>query len=309
MAEQEIIELERQLSAAKERLAEAKRRYDLEEMTHGQLDRNRALRTMQTAFGYKESPMLSEEGHLTLTRRGALWMAAASGCGYYVLRLLLRDHLGRYKWYKVLQAKSDRTRLFELYLLSIVNAVFISSYSVYKLATGSASTQGCTRMLATALGYFVHDFFAMRHEFKNDIGMFVHHVFGIALTGTAISAPPSIKKYVPIFGTVELSTIFLSIMWLMRETGNTKGRGFKLNMALFAISFFATRILAMPAYLRKVWHEEGFRALGHVRYAFVGLCGLNLFWFVKILKMAKAQTAVGVAATAIAGGTATAVSL
>ena len=158
---------------------------------------------------------------------------------------------------------------------------------------------------------------------------------------------------------VELSTIFLSIMWLMRETGNTKGRGkpsprahihiaggqpimtsrvvvregFKLNMALFAISFFATRILAMPAYLRKaraltltrtltlteslnpswaptqVWHEEGFRALGHVRYAFVGLCGLNLFWFVKILKMAKAQTAAGVAATAIAGGAATAVSL
>jgi hypothetical protein len=121
--------------------------------------------------------------------------------------------------------------------------------------------------------------------------MFVHHVFGIALTGSAISAPPSVKKYVPIFGTVELSTIFLSIMWLMRETGNTKGKGFKINMALFALSFFVTRIIAMPAYLKKVWHEHDFSLLGATRYAFIGLCGLNAFWGVKILKMAKAQMA------------------
>merc|ERR1711939_550874 len=78
----------------------------------------------------------------------------------------------------------------------------------------------------------------MRREFKNDYGMFIHHVFGIALTGTVIVAPPSVKKYVPIFGTVEVSTIFLSIMWLMRETGNTKGRGFKVVLAMFAASFF-----------------------------------------------------------------------
>jgi hypothetical protein len=36
-------------------------------------------------------------------------------------------------------------------------------------------------MLASLLGYFVHDFIAMRHEFKHDVGMFVHHVFGIGI--------------------------------------------------------------------------------------------------------------------------------
>jgi len=154
--------------AAQDKLAAAVHKRDMEELTHGQLERREALRTMQSAFGGGQK-VVSEDGHLTLTRRGTWYVAMGSGCCYYLLRLFLRDQLGRYDWYKILQSKSDRTRLFELYILSIVNAGFISSYSIYKLAAGSNSTQGCTRMLATALGYFVHDFIAMRHEFKNDI--------------------------------------------------------------------------------------------------------------------------------------------
>ena len=114
-----------------------------------------------------------------------------SGFMYYLLRLVIRDRLGRYAWYKLLQSKADRSQLFESYILSIVNAAvsgwaflhfrnnsqyvcvlcvqIICCYSGYKMCWGDGSTRGATRMLATALGYFCHDMFMMRNELHNDM--------------------------------------------------------------------------------------------------------------------------------------------
>ena len=107
-AENEIGDLEKALTQARERLLAAKRRYDQEELSHGQLERRRAIRSVQDAAKGFTKPLVSEDGHLTLTNRGAVWVAIGSGLVYYVLRLILRDQLGRYDWYKLLQKKSDR---------------------------------------------------------------------------------------------------------------------------------------------------------------------------------------------------------
>ena len=248
----------------------------------------------------------------TLQSSGAVWVAGASTLGYYILRLVLRDRLGRYTWYQALQGKADRTNLFELYILSIVNATGISAYSLWKIfGTGTSNTVGATRLLATALGYFLHDFIAMRREFSNDWSMFFHHVFGIAVISNVnrscaivsnlscltccftqvMVAPKETKRYIPMFGVIELSTVFMSLMWLLRETGNNKGRFFKANLIMFATTFFGTRILLMPAKLKEAWTEKDFQALGVAKYMMAGLCGLNVYWFIKLVRMARGQLA------------------
>merc|ERR1712086_807446 len=135
-------------------------------MSGSQAQRRRALLQLSEAthLGF-----FRRDGHrLELTKRGIAGVATLSGFMYYLLRLVIRDRLGRYAWYKLLQSKADRSQLFESYILSIVNAAIICCYSGYKMCRGDGSTRGATRMLATALGYFCHDMFMMRNELHND---------------------------------------------------------------------------------------------------------------------------------------------
>ena len=114
---------------------------------------------------------------IILTFNDGIVVASLSAVAYYCTRLGVRDILGRTSWYRKLMAKADRTKLFELYILSILNACVITGYSGVKLVGGDLSdTRGGKRMLASALGYFCHDFIAMRRKFSNDRGMLLHHV-------------------------------------------------------------------------------------------------------------------------------------
>jgi len=89
-------------------------------MSASQVSRRRALLQLSESTHLQ---IFRRDGHrLELTKRGIAGVALLSSAAYYLLRLVLRDRLGRYAWYKVLQAKSDRSQLFESYILSIVNA-------------------------------------------------------------------------------------------------------------------------------------------------------------------------------------------
>mgnify|MGYP006979930923 CR=1 FL=1 len=82
--------------------------------------------------------------------------------------------------------QDSSVRMFELYLLSIVNASMISGYSIYKLITGWKNVYGSKRLMASVLGYFIHDFIALRGTWTDDVPTVIHHVFGIATVGYGI---------------------------------------------------------------------------------------------------------------------------
>ena len=260
-----------------------------EDLSPGQSARRKALRELSEATNTKI--FKKDEDYLTLSSRGALAAAGSTALAYYVVRLIMRDQLSGFAFYKKLAAKADKTKLFELYMLSIVNAGILTAYSMAKLWAGNKDTHGSTRLLAAALGYFCHDFVAMRHEFRNDPGMFWHHVFGIGLVGGAMVSKPAVKKYVPPIAMVELSTVFLSGMWLMKELELTGTAAYKVVLGTFAATFFATRVFALPYQMMKFWNEDDFKQLGVVRYMLLGLAALNLYWAKKIVGMARKQLA------------------
>jgi hypothetical protein len=203
---------------------------------------------------------------------------------------MIRDFLGRYKWYKMLNAKSDRSKLFELYFLSILNAAIMSGHSAYKLLfCEEGCTKGITRMLSTSIGYFLHDFIAMKYEFINDKGMLLHHLLCLAMCGVSLQQDTGVKKFVPMVALTELSSVFLGVRWLLRELGLAKSKAYNVVLVLFGSSFFATRIVGLQSYLYKIWNDKDLVALHPLRYLLATLTGLNVYWFYKIVMMAKKQ--------------------
>ena len=69
-----------------------------------------------------------------------------------MLRLLIRDLLRDANWYKYLTKKDPNVRMFELYILSIINASTLTGYGIYKLLTDVNDVHWCKRTLASALG-------------------------------------------------------------------------------------------------------------------------------------------------------------
>ena len=255
-----------------------------------QLDRRKAIKELDAAAN---THLVTElpDGQLTLSQRGVIVTALSSGTVYYFIRLILRDLLGRYPWYRLLNAKADRSKMFELYFLSIINAGIMSGHSAYKLLCCEENcTKGVTRMMATSIGYFLHDFVAMRYEFINDKGMLLHHVLCLAMCGTALQQDSGVKKLVPTVALTELSSVFLGLRWLLIELGLGKTKMYSVVLGLFdGTSFFATRIVGLQSYLFKVWNDTDLVALFPLRWLLATLAGLNVYWFYKIAMMAKKQ--------------------
>ena len=254
-----------------------------------QLARRKAIKELDDAAHTSFFQQLPS-GQLTLSRRGVFATAAVSGTAYYILRIAIRDILGRQPWYRLLQAKSDRTKLFELYILSIVNAAIMSGHSMYKLlCCEEGDTHGVTRMLSTALGYFLHDFIAMRYEFVNDKGMLLHHTLCLAMTTTVLTKDSGVKKFVPMVAVTELSSVFLGARWLLLELGLGTSSLYNGVLFSFATSFFVTRILGLQRYLYKIWDTKDLVSMHPLRWLLATLATLNVYWFYKIVLMAKKQ--------------------
>jgi hypothetical protein len=266
----------------------------MQALTHTQEKRRKAIKDLDEAAHLYLFTKPDATGRITLSRRGIIAVGGITATGYYLLRLLLRDLLHRYPWYRLLQKKADRTKLFELYFLSILNAAIMGGHSVRKLIVGGH--HGTTRMLSAALGYFVHDFYAMRYEFRNDVGMLFHHL--IAIYGSALCVGrPQLHKYVATWSATELSSVFLGLRWLLAETGQTSTRAYKAVLVLFGSSFFATRIWNIwrpGGAMRTLWDDPDVQKLPWwhpLRGGVTALSCLNIFWFWKILKMARRQFA------------------
>ena len=73
----------------------------------------------------------------------------------------------------------------------------------------------------------------------------------------------------------------------MRELNMEESVWHKVNKLGFILSFTMFRVLYFQKLLRNLWNNADFNSVGTmVKYAVLGLYGLNLYWFAKIIKMA-----------------------
>jgi hypothetical protein len=143
-------------------------------------------------------------------------------------------------------------------------------------------------MMTFMFGYLLHDFHATRHEWSRYPSEALHHVAGFAICAGILQVQsPLAARYVAHYGLVELSTIFLNTMWLMREAGRDGTAVFTACKYAFALSFFATRPVYMCYNTYVLIAHEGFLQMGGgMRLALVGLlvgCALQWWWFRKIV--------------------------
>ncbi len=79
----------------------------------------------------------------------------------------------------------------------------------------------------------------------------MHHILGLTLVGCAMAVVPDEADHaIAPFLLVELSTLFLNAMWLLRTFGHGDTPAASLATYAFAASFFVTRVVGMPLYMR-----------------------------------------------------------
>ena len=95
---------------------------------------------------------------------------------------------------------------------------------------------------------------------------------------------------------LEVSTIFLNAMWLLRTFGMTASPAFAFSKLAFVASFFVVRVVLLPLYIRHLkQHVEpvwtGLAVPG--RGSLLGLCAMQFYWFAKIVRRLTAHRGVG----------------
>eukprot|EP00736_Rhodelphis_marinus_P009874 Rmarinus@m.18276 len=222
------------------------------------------------------------EGYQALSWPDYAKFTVAWAAFFYVLRLVQRMILpGLFNFYGCL-SDSRRDR-YDLYVLSIIHAIMVTSYGAIKLASeGFPSTPHWNDIVATlTFGYFVHDFWATRAEWmKYKLDVF-HHILG--MSGCALGLyvqNAQLFAIVPAFLICEGSTISLNMMWFMRESGSTDSLMYHAFKLSFATTFFLTRVVWLPFVMyyvqshMTVFHEYPLFAL--TMYA---VTALQFYWF------------------------------
>ena len=238
---------------------------------------------------------IEEDMDLRLTNRGVLLVGAISATSCAVLRLVLRDLLRKQAWYK-----PNHPGMFELCALGMIHAGVLAYYGIKKCffpRTSWMDPRGCKRLISASLGYFMHDFLALRSMWADDPTMVVHHLAGLALLGSALHKPEVYPMVGP-YAVIELSTIFLNGIAMLREVRMEDTPLNHACLGLFVVTFFVTRVVWMPYVTARFYDHERMKALGRARPGLLVLTVLNIYWFKAII--AKVQRALAKRAPAVA---------
>ncbi len=185
----------------------------------------------------------------------------------------------------------QRQGRFDLYVLSLINSAFIGLTSLYKVLLCDTERDLYLNlgMMVFIFGYFIHDFWATRHEWQRYPADAIHHVAAffvcIGMLGTQLRETVPL---VPWFGLVELSTILVDINWIQREFKDDEART-KLVSVLFAVTFFTTRVVIMPYQIFKMSVMSDIFSrhwlMRVLQVALLAAQGLQFYWFRKIVIM------------------------
>ena len=195
-------------------------------------------------------------------RRGGLQIAAGFGAWYAVHGLLRKLRVFR-----------DQTG--ELSAISLIHAVGATSCAVVRFPWDY--------VLALCTSYFMYDSVYSYKRLKTDIRL--HHACAI-IVSVALRDDREVEPLLPILATLELSSIFLSSIYVLRHFNMENTRAALVAKALFAATFIAVRIIWLPP---KLWREmsaggalAGFG--GASRAALAALIGANFCWLPSIVR-------------------------
>ncbi|EPZ31688.1 hypothetical protein O9G_000167 [Rozella allomycis CSF55] len=182
------------------------------------------------------------------------------------------------KYFPGLIDDPNRLRRLILTLLSTVNATFVSSFGILKLSDKSGRLDDSLSVytMSSLLGYFAHDTFASRDDWREYPAELFHHLVGFMILLGAFSS----KKYskeIPKFALLELSTILLNVNWLLREF-NPKTYIHR-SLATFVCLFFILRIVWMGKQIyRFEKNDKEYNESFSMKWGFRLVYGLQVFW-------------------------------
>jgi hypothetical protein len=194
-------------------------------------------------------------------------------------------------WWKRLPDSKARYEA-RAYITSWVHhliAVPFSAWSLWRDAVTPASQPLSyapqRHMLAFSTGYFLADTYFARKSLLKAWDYSIHHVFAIALSFRA-AATRGTERFVSHFLIGEATTILLNLLWVLRKIDAEDTVAYKVTGGLFALLYGLIRVYWFPFFTYKLFteHPRIRDGLGPVSYTMIGVCGLQFFWYYRILR-------------------------
>ena len=214
----------------------------------------------------------------------AITTLSVASCSLF--KIILRRILNKIEFYKIIKNKNK----LELNVIAILHSILLTGYGIKQIFYSDNTSNNtldnannCRNIISISLGYFIHDLIEIRSSWIKDPSILLHHLMAIILNSTALCTPKIFPMCAP-FAIVELSSIFLNIMYILRMTNQTNTCIFKANLIAFVSTFFATRIVWMPYVIIQTYNKEPMIHLGNAQLILPILSSLNFWWFKGILK-------------------------
>ena len=181
--------------------------------------------------------------------------------------------------------------MFLRYILSTINAIQSGCWGLYKFTQGSArwdDPTGNSESVALINGFQLADLL-ITDDWRNDKSTLLHHAVGIfSISGLLLGNIG--ETFMCDAELMELSSIFLNIMWFYKVFGKTNTKSYKIISVVFLLLFFVTRVVMYPLTLYRVreFRPDEWNKLNVAMKAILPMLWfLQLFWFRKIILIVK----------------------
>ena len=179
-------------------------------------------------------------------------------------------------------AAATTPRRAELFAVSLVHAALVTWHGFFDPVLPWRT------LLSWMAGYFAYDVAWTWRWMAPTIAM--HHACALWVA-LSVRDDPAVVPLLPILCKVELSTVFLNIVYLQRQLGleRSAARACAVSKLLFAASFVAVRIVWMPPVLARELAAGGALAAlpASARAAVVALAAANFWWLRSIVRRAR----------------------
>lgn len=201
------------------------------------------------------------------------------------------------KWYETLpKKKKSEVPTYALALshhLLIVPASIYYIYIDYNLLPDQVEAYNYfisyAPLLPFTFGYFIADtiLYTIPELISGRYAYFIHHIFAVLLLFSLATAGGPCVRALPHFLLMELSSIFFSSAWLLRQIGYRGSIMVTIFEQLFVLFYFILRILHMPCLLYAL--SSYVHTLGPFQYCLVGVMFLQIYWFYQIIQTLRVR--------------------
>lgn len=139
-------------------------------------------------------------------------------------------------------------------------------------------------------GYFFGDsLFLLPYWLRGEqLEYMLHHLAGLGLIAGPIQKTALALRWAPFFLQAESTSLIFGATTYLKATGRNSCLAYSMLLKLFAVGFFLSRVLLMPAGVLAATfrHRDDFKQLGLYKYLMHVVCILQFHWFGKIVKKA-----------------------